>query len=506
MEELIELRAQGVRVIAAVAWLITAIIAGGSFFAATGFLPAVLALALSVYPTVAAAKGHSDTATRIALGATMPVFCAILLYQWSGHGWLIDLHMTFFAMIAILAGLADWRPVLAGAAVTAVHHLVLNFAAPAYVFGADADFARVVLHAVIVVIETAVLMVLAQRLEAMLLAQVAARAEVVLAEQAAERERAQRDAEQRLVVDHIERGLKALAAGELDCRIDQRFPPAFEALRADFNSALGDLNALVGSVAQCSGEIQNGTREIRMAADDLSRRTEMQASTVEQASHAIGQVAVSANQTAALATETSDTLNHSQARAAQGREVMARAMATMGQIEHSATEIAQIVSLIDGIAFQTNLLALNAGVEAARAGDAGKGFAVVANEVRALAQRSADAAKDIKALITASSSQVSEGVSLVTRTGDVLQELLDEVTGITGTVVRIAEAARGNAADLTGVRETFGNIDRSTQQNAAMVEESNAALRALAQETDTLMAAVNRFHGTEARAPLRRAA
>ncbi|MDE2405335.1 MAG: methyl-accepting chemotaxis protein [Sphingomonadales bacterium] len=505
MDELSNLRRQGVRVIAAIAWLINAIIAGGSFFAGTGALPVVLALALSIYPAWAAIKGRDDAVTRITLGATLPVYCAILLYQWSGSSWLIDLHMTFFAVIAVLAGLADWRPVLAGAAVTAVHHLVLNFAAPAYVFGADADLARVVLHAVIVVIETGVLMVLAQRLERMLLAQVAAREHVALSEQASQQERARRDAEQRQVVEAIEQGLKALAAGELGCRIEQRFPPAFEELRSNFNSALADLNTLVGSVAQCSGEIQNGAREIRMAADDLARRTESQASSVEQASHAIGTVAASANDTASLAAEASDTLSHSQERAAQGQEVMAEAMATMQRIEQSASEIGQIVTLIDGIAFQTNLLALNAGVEAARAGDAGKGFAVVANEVRALAQRSADAAKDIKSLITTSTSQVSEGVALVTRTGEVLQELLDEVTTISGTVARIAEAARGNAGDLTGVRETFGAIDRSTQQNAAMVEESNAALRTLAQETDTLMAAVQRFHGQEAPA-LRRAA
>lgn len=384
MDELDQLRRQGVRVIAAIAWLVTAIIAGGCFFAGTGFLPVLLALALTVYPTLAAARGAGDVATRISLGATMPVYCAILLFQWSGGSWLIDLHMTFFAMIAVLACLADWRPVLAGAAVTAVHHLVLNFIAPAYVFGANADFARVVLHAVIVVIETGVLMAIAQRLEAMLLAQVAARAEVTLAEQAADRERQRRDEEQRFVVEEVERGLHALAAGELACRIERPFPAGFEALRDNFNSALSDLNALVGSIAQCSGEIQNGAREIRVAADDLAHRTETQASAVEQASHAVGEVATSANDTAALAADASTTLGRSQERASQGREVMALAMATMSRIESSSSEISQIVTLIDGIAFQTNLLALNAGVEAARAGESGKGFAVVATEVRAL--------------------------------------------------------------------------------------------------------------------------
>ena len=169
-------------------------------------------------------------------------------------------------------------------------------------------------------------------------------------------------------------------------------------------------------------------------------------------------------------------------------------MATMALIENSASEIGNIVTLIDGIAFQTNLLALNAGVEAARAGESGKGFAVVANEVRALAQRSADAAKDIKQLINVSSSHVEQGVVLVGQTGDALKGIMDYVTAISLAVHDITEESEGNAKDLMDVDQALSTVDRSTQQNAAMVEQSTAALRALSNETSRLMNIVRRFN------------
>ena len=496
MEELDSLRLQGIRILAGIAWLATTIVAGGSLFAGTGALPVVMAAGLAVFPTWAAAQRLNDMALRIALGATMPLYCAILLFQWTGHAFLIDLHMTFFAVIAVLVVLADWRAVVAGAAVTAVHHLVLNFVAPSLVFSNGADLGRVVLHAVVVIVETSILVLLANRLEQLLLAQVAAREARNALRASAEAERTTRDAEQQEVVAAIAQGLGALAHGDLTQRIDTRFPEAFEGLRLNFNQALGDLDKLVASVASASARIQCGTGEIHVASNDLARRTEQQAASIEQAAHTIADLVAAAGQTASRAEEASTTLSQSQNQAAHGAEVVSEAMATMERIEQSSAEIGQIVALIDGIAFQTNLLALNAGVEAARAGDAGKGFAVVANEVRALAQRSADAAKDIKRLITNSSAQVSQGVELVTRTGKALQDVMEQVSSIAGSVGEITGAVKGNAAELTRVRETFTAIDYSTQQNAAMVEESTAALRTLAAETNLLTGAIAHFKGT----------
>ncbi|MDE1917689.1 MAG: methyl-accepting chemotaxis protein [Sphingomonadales bacterium] len=475
------------------AWLSTLIIIANSFFAGSGVLPPVMAVALTLYPTMAAMRGAHDGVTRVVLGGTMPLYSAILLFQWTGHPWLIDMHMTFFAMIAMLVVLADWRPVIAGAAVTAVHHLSLNFIEPALIFPGGGAFGRVILHAAVVVVEAAVLVVLAQQLEALLLGQAAARKAGIRLEEETARERAMREAEQQAVVDRVARGLKALAAGDLSSPINTAFPPAFEGLRSDFNLTLESLNHLVGRVAQASDQISNGAREIQTAADDLATRTETQAISVERASRSIRELATSAAVTVSRAREANDTLASSQHRAEEGYTVVEQAMETMGQIERSAGEIGQIVTMIDAIAFQTNLLALNAGVEAARAGDAGKGFAVVASEVRALAQRSADAARDIKALITTSRSEVSDGVELVKNSGKVLQMVMEDVTSIGALVSDITVAAEGNAKELAHMREAFGDIDRSTQQNAAMVEESNAALRLLANETGGLTSAVECF-------------
>lgn len=506
MDDLNTLRQQGVTILAAMAWLATLIIAAGSLFAGTGPLPPVLAAVLTVYPTMLALRGGHDAAARLILGATMPLFSAILLFQWSGHAWLIDLHMTFFAMIAMLVVLADWRPVVAGAVVTAIHHLVLNFIDPALVFAQDGALGRVMLHAVVVVTEAGVLVVLANRLEALLLSQAEARDARVRQEEETLRERSLRDAEQQAVVDHIAKGLKALAAGDLSSPIDAAFPRAFEALKGDFNATLVSLNRLVGRVAQASDQIRNGAHEIQTAADDLANRTETQAISIERASTSITELASSASVTVARARDANDTLTSSQQRAEEGYSVVARAMETMGQIERSAGEIGQIVTMIDSISFQTNLLALNAGVEAARAGDAGRGFAVVASEVRALAQRSADAARDIKALIMTSRAEVSDGVELVRGSGKVLRMVMEDVSAIGALVGDITVAATGNAEQLAHMRRAFDEIDRSTQQNAAMVEESNAALRMLATETGGLMSAVECFNA-EKRAPrLQRAA
>ena len=189
--------------------------------------------------------------------------------------------------------------------------------------------------------------------------------------------------------------------------------------------------------------------------------------------------------------------------AEEGGQVVRRAVAAMAAIEKSANEITQIIAVIDGIAFQTNLLALNAGVEAARAGDAGKGFAVVANEVRALAQRSADAAKDIKELIEASTTQVNDGVSLVGETGTLLDTILQRIGGVTVLTAEIAQSAESQSANLQHINASVGEMDRMTQQNAAMVEESTAAARNLADEANELTRMVDRFQtGDEVPAPI----
>jgi len=503
MNELVALRLQGVRMLAGLAWLACLVVIAGTLFAGSGPVPAILALGLTAFPTLAVLRGATDPMTRTALGATMPLYCAVLLYQWSGSTWMIDLHMTFIAAIAVTAVLADWRPLLAGAAVTAVHHLLLNFVAPALVFGAAGELGRVVLHAVVVVVETGALIQVAVLLEAMLITREATQAEAARIEAAATREREQTAAEQQAVVSALADALGKLAEGDLSRRIVTAFPPAFEPLRVNYNRALGDLEELLGHVVQATDRIKSGTGEIRIASQDLAQRTESQASVVEQAMTTISQLVTMAGETLAGAQSASSAIAHSGERVRAGHEVVASAIATMERIQNSSGEIGQIVSLIDGIAFQTNLLALNAGVEAARAGESGRGFAVVANEVRALAQRSADAARDIRTLITASTALVGEGVDLVGQTGVVLREVVGDVTQFAETVGAITLAVGETARDLGDMRDKFASIDRATQRNAAMVEESHAALSSLSDEAAGLANAAHRFstgHGDMRRA------
>jgi len=499
MNELVALRAQGVRVLAGLAWLAAVAVIVGTAFAATGPVPALLAVGLSIFPTLAAWRGATDPLTRIALGATMPLFCAVLLYQWSGASWMIDLHMTFFAAIALTSVLADWRPLVVSAAITAVHHLALNFLAPVLVFGTVGDLGRVILHAVVVVVETGVLVQVSVLLERILITRAEAQAAAERSDRAIAHEREQTAADQGKVVAALAAALGKLAKGQLGDRITIGFPATFEPLRVDFNRALDDLEEVLGRVVRATDQIQVGTNEMAAASQDLARRTESQATVVERAMGTIAQLVTMAGETLNRAQSASTAIAQSSERVRAGHDVVASAIATMEKIQQSSGEIGQIVTLIDGIAFQTNLLALNAGVEAARAGESGRGFAVVANEVRALAQRSADAARDIRTLITASIEQVGEGVQQVGQTGAVLRDVVSDVTDFAETVHAITTSIGDTARDLADMRDTFSSIDRATQKNAAMVEQSHAALRSLAAAASGLATAAQRFTITEGR-------
>ena len=296
------------------------------------------------------------------------------------------------------------------------------------------------------------------------------------------------------VVRALGEGLDALATGDLTHRIDARFPPSYEKLRATFNHAIGQLTNLLDSVSATARLVSTGAAEIRAASDDLAQRNQQQAAGVEETSAALNEVSAIVRQTATNAVSVQQSITGTHREASDGGAVVQRATEAMAAIERSSQEISSIIGVIDGIAFQTNLLALNAGVEAARAGDAGKGFAVVANEVRALAQRSAEAAKNIKSLITASTDQVGSGVMLVDETGKLLRHIVAQVGEISERVSDIAASAEKQAATLGQVSTAMGEMDRVTQQNAAMVEQSTAASRSLADESKTLTEMVARFH------------
>ena len=317
---------------------------------------------------------------------------------------------------------------------------------------------------------------------------------------AAEAERAANEAardaaarEQASVVAALAQALDQLREGDLSSRINQSFPGEYEKLRADFNAAVQSLADTVSHVRSGADGIGTGSDEIAHASDDLSRRTEQQAASLEETAAALDEITATVKKTASGAREAADTIGRAKEEAVRSGEVVAQAVEAMGLIERSSQQISQIIGVIDEIAFQTNLLALNAGVEAARAGDAGRGFAVVASEVRALAQRSADAAKEIKALIFASTQQVEEGVDLVGRTGKALRQIVDQVGQIDGLVSDIAASAQEQSTGLQQVNTAVNQMDQVVQQNAAMVEESTAATHSLKAETAELVRLVSRF-------------
>ncbi len=307
----------------------------------------------------------------------------------------------------------------------------------------------------------------------------------------AERQRLAR--EQQVVLDALGASLARLAQADVTARLEG-LPEGYGALQTDFNRALDVLRSTLVEVSDVVQRFTVGTDQIAEASDDLSRRTEHQAASLEQTAAALDELTATVKTSSAGAGEAATLVAAARQEAGASREVVELAVGAMSAIERSSSEISQIIGVIDEIAFQTNLLALNAGVEAARAGDAGRGFAVVASEVRALAQRSASAAKEIKVLIQASSTQVLDGVRLVGQTGESLQRIVQRVSEIDGLVADIALAAKEQATGIHEVNLAVNHMDQVTQSNAAMVEQSTAATQSLRADAADLSRTVARFN------------
>ena len=311
---------------------------------------------------------------------------------------------------------------------------------------------------------------------------------------AAAQERAEREAQQlRFATTTLGDGLRRLAGGDVSFRLAEPFAPEYERLRGDFNASLKQLATTIGAVLQTVHSIDNGTGEIASGAQDLSKRTEQQAASLEETAAALDQITANVATASKRTDEARNVAHEANVSAGRSASVVSHAEQAIRRIEESSERISSIIGVIDDIAFQTNLLALNAGVEAARAGEAGKGFAVVAQEVRELAQRAATAAKEIKGLIEKSSTEVGTGVKLVLETGQSLKKISEQVSQINQLMEAIATSAREQSTGLAEINTAVNQMDQSTQQNAAMVEQSTAAAASLSGEASKLRDLVNQF-------------
>ncbi len=492
VDEMRSLRETGVRVTGMLAGLIGAVLAIWGLIAGAPMV-ACAAVLLIAAPLWFARQRRSDPVARIVLAVTYPLLAALLLAMASGTGWLIDMHMVFFAFLAVLAALADWRVIVVGTVVTALHHLALNFIAPALVFPDGADLTRVVFHAVVVLVEAAVLIVLCRQFETLIRSLMEVRqAEAALdAERVAERE-AQAD-EQRMVLAGLSERLRALAAGDLSSRLDAPFPGEYDRARTLLNESCAELDQLVGAVALTADRVATGAHELREASGDLASKTEQQTAAIESAARTAGDLLGDIEAQATLWSTTRSTALEAKADADRGASEIAAAAEAITRIEASSAEIGEMIGFIDTIAFQTNLLALNAGVEAARAGEAGKGFAVVAGEVRELAQRSAQSATAIKQLVAVSKEEVAIGVARVQQLVTLLASLVARFSDIAGQVDQIALGSDGTLEAIRQINAAMTMLDRGMQQNAAMAEQTSAASVELLRSAEDLRGQVARF-------------
>jgi methyl-accepting chemotaxis protein len=299
--------------------------------------------------------------------------------------------------------------------------------------------------------------------------------------------------EQAYVVRALAQGLSAIAGGNLKFRLNENFSDAYVQIKTDFNSTISQLHDAIGVIASATREVATTTAEISSSTTDLSQRTEEQAASLEETTSSMEQVAAAVRKNTESAQRANDVAGKTCTVAGHGGEIVAQAVVAMARIEESSRKVADIIGVIDEIARQTNLLALNAAVEAARAGESGRGFAVVASEVRSLAQRSSQAAKDIKELITNSSGQVQEGVQLVNRAGGSLTEIVASIRQVAEIVSTIAASSVDQSNGIGQISAALNQMDQVTQQNSALVEQNAAAAKSLEQQSEAMAAEVRFF-------------
>ncbi len=504
--DLASLRLTGIRLIAAVVVVLAlCVVVGASFVPTPGKWPVgVLAVLMAMLPGFMAVQARTDATARLLVSLTAMIMPVLLLFVFESQPWQIDLHMIFFALLAMVAILCDWKAVCASATVVAVHHIGFGLLVPAWVFGSTGSFGRIALHAVILIVEAGTLMWLGNAM--MTLTERIARdnAERERAEAGLAAERALQADTVAVVTTALADGLAALSEGDFTADIEIGFPESYAMLRSNFNAALASLRHLVGSVSESATGIQSGSVEIAEATEALARRTEGTAGTLEETSAALSQIDEHIKATSEAAVTTVQRTNQAIATVGDGRATADQAVQAMGRVSESAKGIDSVIEGLDKIAFQTRVLAMNAAVEAGRAGDAGRGFAVVADLVSALAMRAEEEAKRARDQLTVTQLEIGTAVEAVRRVDGAFQDISTDVAGVHGLVRGMADDNAAQSSAISQISAAICAMDQTTQQNAAMVEETSAAARNLTVEVDALngQAAQFRVDGARRKGPV----
>lgn len=492
-------RMMGVKVLTYVVAVLGAIVVavtmmrGGNWIVFGGSSAAMFALALY------ASRLGSGLAARVSVTIASVAQVTLIVAAMSGHQWQLDVHMMFFALLAVLTLLACPKSLVVAAGFTAVHHVGLTLLWPTLVYPSvdlSGNLVRTVIHALIVVAETGILLgAVISYLKQL---------DVLNADQAALSETMAALSQEKIAVDAKEQAqsevvaqlhdrLTLIASGDLDAEIHEQFPEGYENLRVSFNAAVASLSGIIRSVTSVSSQIETDSAELAEVSASVANSTEKQADALSQVTDAVEYIAEAMSGAVETTEDTQKRFDSTRTVTREGTEVVRQAVTTMDEIEESSSQIDHVVTLIEDIAFQTNLLALNAGVEAARAGEAGAGFAIVASEVRELARRSAEAAQNINALISQSNGHVTKGVSLVRQVGKALETIFEEVNEVSQNISEIAKISNEQSASVTQIRDSMQTIGSETQANAARSEEASAATASLDMAVDRLVQGLSGF-------------